>query len=119
MNNCVRKLFFKCVFIQESFDAPCDNRLFQNLVDIGSAMNVHGEHLLHECLELATEVCWQGSVLTSNDLQCEKMQIHALKGWFKRTQFIEHHTQGPNVTLKRIGAALNDLWGKVIRCAHH
>jgi len=44
----VRKLLLEAVLIQELLDPPSDDRLLQDLIDVGSSMYVHSKHLRDE-----------------------------------------------------------------------
>lgn len=119
MKNGVRKLLFEAVLVQELFDPPRDYRLLQDLVNIRPAMNIHGKHLRHQGLELPTKMCRERRIFPANNFQSQKVKVHPLEGRLQGAQLIQHHPERPDITLERVGTALYNLWGQVVRGAHH
>ena len=49
----------------------------------------------------------------------QKVHIHAFKWRLKRTHFVKHDTQRPDVGLERVWLPFNDLWRQIVRSADH
>ena len=61
---------------------------------------------------------WYIVILTNNNLSSQLMKTLSIKWWLQSAHFVKEDTKRPNIRFKTIGLRLNDLGGKVIRCAY-
>lgn len=119
MQDRVRELVLKVVFIQQRLHSGLDFWILQDLIYVWPLVGVLMQHLRQEVRDDLAEMGWDIGILALNDFLRKLMQTLGIERRLESAHFIQKHSQRPNIGFEGVWLRLDDFWRKIIGCSNH